>query len=239
MSDRRHSPPQQGPPGGKAPPDGKPARILVADDEDGTLTLLTTMLTFAGYSVIPARDGLEAIERARAAPPDLALLDIMMPGMDGREVCRRMGSDPALTHIPVILHSSADERDIDWRGCGADAFLAKPFSLRELPALIEHHLHSRAGGNRSLVRRLTDEEVQQLALRIREAVRQPPPRDSASDVLSPHRELSPEDESRVEAALLALLARQGADVVAGASKSARSRRRPKQRRSPPDDGADE
>src|SRR5687768_7125311 len=92
------------------PSPGASPRILVADDEDGTLTLLVTALTYSGFTVIPANDGLEALLRARESPPDLALLDVMMPGMDGREVCRRMDADPALTHVPVILHSSADER---------------------------------------------------------------------------------------------------------------------------------
>lgn len=193
-------------------PPGIPARILVADDEDGTLTLLVTALTYSGFTVIPARDGLEALLRARESPPDIALLDVMMPGMDGREVCRRMDADPALTHIPVILNSSADERDIDWRGCGADAFVRKPFSIRDLGALVRKHLSSRAESDRPRARRLTDDEVMELARQIRRAVRMPPDANPRAGVLSPHRELSPEDEARVEAALVALLTnRDGAD----------------------------
>jgi DNA-binding response OmpR family regulator len=239
MRDRLTSPPQRDPPATQAPEGAALPRILVADDEDGTLTLLTTALTFAGYAVIAARDGLEAIRLARAAPPDLALLDVMMPGMDGREVCRRMGSDPALTNVPVILHSSADEQDIDWRGCGADAFLAKPFSIRELPALIEHHLHAHAGDNRRVAHRLTDAEVRRLALRIRQAVRQAPGPDSGTDVLSLHRELSPEDEGRLEAALVALLGKPdiGAKPVKTLPGKRQSKRRSRRRR--PDEGADD
>ncbi len=221
------------------PEGSRSARILVADDEDGTLSLLTTMLTFVGYTVIPARDGLEAIQLARESPPDLALLDVMMPGMDGREVCRRMGADPRLTHVPVILHSSAEEHDIDWRGCGADAFLAKPFSIREVPALVDHHLKARAGTNRSLARRLTDEEVGQLALRIRQAVREVPGTGAGADVLSLHRELSPEDEARVEAALMALLGK--SDTAAPTGKPSPVRQPPKgrSRRRRPDEGEDD
>ena len=161
-----------------------------------------------------------------------------MPGMDGREVCRRMGSDPTFTNIPVILHSSAGEQDIDWRGCGADAFLAKPFSIRELPALIEHHLHARAGSNRRIARRLTDEEVRQLALRIRQAARQAPGPGSGTDVLSLHRELSPEDEARVEAALVALLGELETAVKAARKSARKQPPARKSRRRPPDEGAD-
>jgi CheY-like chemotaxis protein len=180
-------------------------RVLVADDEEGTLALMTQMLTHGGFDVVPARDGAEALRRAREAPPDLALLDVMMPGMDGREVCRRMGADPALTHVPVILHSSADERDVDWRACGADAFLQKPFRIARLPELVRQYLAARAGAP-PRARRLTDDEVRALAADIRAAVRAPRRAERPDDVLLPHRELSPEDEARVEAALLALLA---------------------------------
>ena len=197
-------------------PDESPARILVADDEDGTLVLITTMLTYAGFTVIAARDGLEAVLRAREAAPDLALLDVMMPGLDGREVCRRMSADPALAPVPVILHSSADEREIDWRGCGAIAFLRKPFSVRELPELIRRHLRPRTDGDRAEGPRLTDEEIQELARQITQAVRQPPERSPRDAVLSQTRELSPEDEARLEAAVMALFRR---DVPGGGGSS--------------------
>ena len=195
-----------------APAPGAPApgaagterpRVLVADDEEGTRSLMTEMLRYAGFDVVEARDGLEALVRAREAPPDLALLDVMMPGMDGREVCRRMGADPALTHVPVVLHSAADERDVDWRGCGADAFLHKPFRIARLPDLVRQHLSARVGVP-PRARRLTDDEVRALAAEIRRAVREPRLLDPGPGVLAPHRELSPEDEARVEAALTAL-----------------------------------
>jgi DNA-binding response OmpR family regulator len=187
-------------------PDRAPGRphVLVADDEAGTLALMAEMLTHSGFDVVQARDGVEALRRAREAPPDIALLDVMMPGMDGREVCRRMGADPALTHVPVILHSSADERDVDWRACGADAFLQKPFRIAQLPGLVRQHLSTRAGAA-PRARRLTDDEVRALAVEIRAAVRAPRNAERPGHVLAPQRELSPEDEARVEAALLALL----------------------------------
>jgi DNA-binding response OmpR family regulator len=184
--------------------DGARPRVLVADDEEGTLALLTEMLTHSGFDVVPALDGQEALRLARQAPPDLALLDVMMPGMDGREVCRRMGADPALTHVPVILTSAAEERDVAWRACGADAFLPKPFRIARLPAFVRQHLSARVG-QPPRVRRLSDDEVHALAAEIRRAVRAPRGAERNDDVLAPHRELSPEDEARVEAALLALL----------------------------------
>ncbi len=118
------------------------ARILVADDESGTLELMVDVLTYYGFEVERARDGLEALLRVRELRPDLALLDVMMPGMDGREVCRQMKADPTLARIPVVLHSSADEYDIDWRGSGAAAFLPKPFSIRQLADFVRRHLVS-------------------------------------------------------------------------------------------------
>ena len=237
MPARRSSRASKATPEGLPRPAGGPVRVLVADDEEGTLSLLVTALTYAGFTVIPARDGLEAIRLARSAPPDLALLDVMMPGMDGREVCRRMASDPALTHVPVILHTSADEHEIDWRACGADAFLAKPFSVRELPDFITRHLSSRSGSGRPRARRLTDDEVRELALRIRQAVRRPPDPGSGEDVLAAHRELSPEDEARVEAALLALLGQPDRAGAADAAAAGRPAGRKSRRR--PDDATDE
>ena len=186
-------------------PGGARPRILVAEDEVGTLSLMSSVLVYAGFTVIAARDGREALLRARESPPDLALLDVMMPGMDGREVCRRMAADPALAHVPVILHSSAAERDVDWRACGADAFLAKPFSTRTLPDLVRRHLSTREASDRPRPRRLTDDEVREIARQIWQAVRRPPDPNPRDGVLSTFRELSPEDEARVEAAVVLLL----------------------------------
>ena len=120
-------------------------RVLVADDEVGTLALMTDMLMYSGFDVTQARDGLEALVRAREAPPDLILLDVMMPGLDGREVCRRITSDPALAGVPVILHSSADEADVDWRAAGAGAFLQKPFPMRRLADIVRRSLRGPHG----------------------------------------------------------------------------------------------
>jgi two-component system phosphate regulon response regulator PhoB len=182
---------------------GRP-RVLVAEDEEGTLALMAETLTAAGFEVVRSRDGLEALRRMREAPPDIALLDVMMPGLDGREVCSRMRVDPALSHVPIVMVTGADERHIDWGGCGADGFLAKPFRLARLPEIVRQYLATHAG-RAPRARRLSDADVQALAEEIRRAVRAPRILDRREDVLAPGRELSAEDEARVEAALLALL----------------------------------
>jgi DNA-binding response OmpR family regulator len=114
-------------------------RILVADDEPGTLALLSEMLTYSGFAVIEAHDGLEALVRAREMKPQLAVLDVMMPGMDGRAVCRQLHGDHA---IPVILCSAADESVIDWRGAGAAGFLQKPFPISRLAEMVRQHVRT-------------------------------------------------------------------------------------------------
>jgi DNA-binding response OmpR family regulator len=121
-----------------------PARVLVADDEPAITTLMGDMLAYAGFGVLRAHGGAEALTLARTERPDVILLDVMMPDLDGRDTCRALKMDRALQHIPVVLFSSADERDVHWRGAGADAFLQKPFSIRALPEFIRSVL---AGGS--------------------------------------------------------------------------------------------
>ena len=122
-----------------------PARILVADDELAITALIAQMLTFSGYEVVQASGGVEAIARAREARPDLVLLDVMMPDLDGRDACKVLRMDAALRDVPIILFSSADERDVHWRAAGADGFLQKPFSIRNIPELVRRHLDAGAG----------------------------------------------------------------------------------------------
>ncbi|HEU6450174.1 MAG TPA: response regulator transcription factor [Gemmatimonadaceae bacterium] len=114
-------------------------RILVVDDEPGTAELMAVMLTHAGFEVVQARDGFDAMARVRETPFDLILLDVMLPGLDGRETCRLLKEYGALG-TRVVLHSSADEDDVDWRRAGADGFLQKPFDIRELPDFVRAHL---------------------------------------------------------------------------------------------------
>jgi DNA-binding response OmpR family regulator len=119
--------------------------VLVADDEPAITALVAEILGFAGLRVARAHAAREAISAARAERPDLILLDVMMPDLDGRDVCRVLKMDQALRGVPVVLFSSADERDVHWRDAGADGFLQKPFSVRSLPGFVRGHLGAHAG----------------------------------------------------------------------------------------------
>lgn len=115
--------------------DTKP-RVLVADDEHAITVLVSDMLSWAGFEVLRAHGGAEALRMARTDRPHVVLLDVMMPDLDGRDACRALKMDLDLQGIPVVLFSSADERDVHWRGAGADAFLQKPFDVRALPGFV-------------------------------------------------------------------------------------------------------
>jgi len=114
------------------------ARILVADDEERNRTLLSEILLSLGYAVELAENGQEAVQMIRQAPPDVVLLDIHMPGMNGLEVTRIVKEDPRLRHIPiVIITGAADTRTrVEALRLGADDFLQKPPHLPELTARV-------------------------------------------------------------------------------------------------------
>jgi two-component system cell cycle sensor histidine kinase/response regulator CckA len=111
-----------------------PATILVVDDEAHTRTVLVNLLKQEKYQVITATDGREGLAAAAAHRPDVMLLDVMMPGLDGYEVCRLLRADPVLLHMPVLLISSLSDRESRLRGLeqGADDFITKPFDIVEL-----------------------------------------------------------------------------------------------------------
>lgn len=104
------------------------ARVLVVDDMPANRKILEAKLSASYYSVTTANNGFEALEKARSEKPDLILLDVMMPGMDGFECCRRLKADPALCHIPVVMVTALDQPSDRVRGleAGADDFLTKP-----------------------------------------------------------------------------------------------------------------
>lgn len=104
------------------------ARILVVDDIAVNAKLLEARLTAEYFDVVTASTGREALRSAAEAPCDLILLDVMMPGMDGFETCRRLKSDPALSHVPVVMLTALDQPADRVRGleAGADDFLTKP-----------------------------------------------------------------------------------------------------------------
>ncbi|MDD2733316.1 MAG: response regulator [Desulfuromonadaceae bacterium] len=120
-------------------------RILVVDDTTANLQLLTKLLTGHGYAVYPASDGGLALEFVRTTLPDLILLDIRMPGMDGFEVCRRLKEDARTRAVPVIFISILeDERDkVQGFRAGAVDYITKPFQPEEILARIQTHLRLR------------------------------------------------------------------------------------------------
>lgn len=110
--------------------EGKPT-ILIVDDEDDILDLLDYNLRAEGFSTLLARDGIEAIEKAEQEQPDLVILDIMMPRLDGIEVCRRMRQSKTLRAIPILMLTAKTEEQDQVKGLdvGADIYLSKPVSV--------------------------------------------------------------------------------------------------------------
>jgi two-component system alkaline phosphatase synthesis response regulator PhoP len=109
-------------------------RILVVDDEIYIVHILDFSLGMEGYEVVTALDGEQALEKARSEKPDLIVLDIMMPKLDGYETCKRLKADPDTKDVPVIL-LSAKGRNVDQKvgfEVGADDYITKPFSPRKL-----------------------------------------------------------------------------------------------------------
>ena len=119
--------------------------ILVVDDEPANVRLLQTILELGGCRVIPAYDGATAIESARAHTPDLIFLDIMLPGVDGFEICRRLKDDPALREIPVIFVSALSETIDKIRAfsVGGVDYVTKPIQGAEVLARMRTHLQLR------------------------------------------------------------------------------------------------
>lgn len=116
-----------------------PLKVLIADDDEDILTLVKVALQAEKYDIVEARDGLEAVERARSEHPDLILLDVEMPRLNGLAACRDLRSDPSLSNVPIImLTSRSSEKDIV-RGFedGAHDYITKPFSLSHLRARIK------------------------------------------------------------------------------------------------------
>ena len=124
--------------------------ILVVEDDEDIQELLSYNLQSAGYGVIPSRDGYEALEAARKRLPDLVILDLMMPGISGFDVCRELRRDERTARIPIImLTARGDEVDrIVGLELGADDYVVKPFSPRELLLRIKAVLKRLAPENR-------------------------------------------------------------------------------------------
>jgi len=117
-------------------------RILIVDDEPDVVQLWQRALTMEGFDVIPAFDGISALDIAEAERPDLVLLDIMMPMMSGFEACRLLKNNPQTQDIPVLCVTSAQSPEVrkNVENAGAQGLLIKPFTTKELIAQINRYL---------------------------------------------------------------------------------------------------
>jgi putative two-component system response regulator len=113
-----------------------PSTILIVDDEYSGRETLQSILEGEGYNLVMAENGPQAIAQAKSSLPDVILLDVMMPGMTGFEVCEKIRNDPQVAEIPIIILTALDDRDSLLRGlkAGADDFISKPFDRFELRA---------------------------------------------------------------------------------------------------------
>ena len=124
-------------------PSGRPnRRILIVDDDPDVAGVLAAILAEEGCDAAIARDGQEALALARAASPALILMDVLLPDLDGPEVCRRLQADPATARIPIIFVTGTPTALADGRldGCAHRAILRKPVGFDELLAAVERHL---------------------------------------------------------------------------------------------------
>jgi two-component system phosphate regulon response regulator PhoB len=125
------------------------ARILIVEDEKDLQEVLAYNLQQAGHTAVIARDGREALAAVEAQPPDLVLLDLMLPDMSGTEVCRTLKTDPDLREIPVVMVTAKGEeidRVVGFE-LGADDYVVKPYSVRELILRLTAILRRRTGGS--------------------------------------------------------------------------------------------
>lgn len=117
------------------------SKILIVDDDPAGRRAMEAPLLAGDYDLVLAQDGPQALELAHALQPDLILLDVMMPGMDGYEVCRRLRADLLLAEVPIIMVTALDDRSSKLQGlaAGADDFLSKPFDRAELRARADYY----------------------------------------------------------------------------------------------------
>jgi two-component system cell cycle response regulator DivK len=116
--------------------------ILVIEDQEDNRRIMRDLLTTKGYDVIEAVDGLEGVKTAETRRPDLILMDIQLPGIDGYEATRRIKANPEIRSTPIIVVTSyaLSGDDVKAFQAGCDAYMAKPFSPRELLAKIREYI---------------------------------------------------------------------------------------------------
>lgn len=126
------------------------ARILVVDDQSSNVQMVGLILGTLGYEIIPASDGATALKRVAALVPDLILLDLLMPGMSGRDVCLQIKKNPDWRDIPVIFLSAADDKDliVSALDAGGVDYITKPFNQSELVSRVRTQLALKAARDR-------------------------------------------------------------------------------------------
>lgn len=145
-------------------------RILVVDDEPEAVELVEFNLKQAGYAVVTATDGAEALKKARAQTPDLIVLDVMLPEMDGFEICKTLRLEAATARVPIVM-LTAKAAEIDrvlGLELGADDYLTKPFAFAELLVRVKALLR-RGPVNRASVLRVGDLELDRLSQQVKRA----------------------------------------------------------------------
>jgi len=126
-------------------PENVAKRVLIVDDDRDTREILVRLLTSQGYESLAVASGEEALAAMRAEPIDVVLLDVMMPGMDGLQVCEKLRADESLRAIPVILLTAKDDLATRAKGMalGVGEYLTKPINKKELFTRLRSQLHSR------------------------------------------------------------------------------------------------
>ena len=120
---------------------GMPKNILIADDDPGILEVVKIILEEDGeYRVVTVSDGSKVESVIKQDRPDLILLDIWMPGMDGRELTKRLKSDPKVKNTPILLISAYDDIEGKAKEAGADGFIEKPFDIGALKGKVSAHI---------------------------------------------------------------------------------------------------